>query len=381
MDRVVIIPKTNENPEMRYVNSNYTDLPEFEGWHVIYIGSSEELEHFTKEPTRFEGIKKVKDGWLVPRSEIAIQLARSFEAGLHDQGQKNSLSIDLSHGAGQGKNDKSIGRVLAVKTINAEHLNYGISEMPVGSMAVMGKLAWYSKEIENIYNDEYGKKVSVFFLSDGTLMNLAICQLPAVLGVPSVKVKTFETDCEKFEMTLGLEIGKEKSMEEEVKDEKTKRDFTDARLAHKAKTNDPDITQELYMALKEGGLPDADIDVVGGVTDESARILIDLIKGGTPTEGTGEEESLAESAEEDRKDDPEKLQKSIVKAVIDEIKPLLATEPKAKKQDPKEAETIEKTTEEEKKQKSYIGYITEQTEKGMNYNTAVINADKKFGGE
>lgn len=286
--KVEIIPKSEFKPAMKIMGYNYTDDEKLFGYWPVYVGRPDQTEEMfdNGQWDKSDIVKKFSDGDVsiveIKTSGVARQLVKSFENREHANGMEITLPIDEGHKSLTG-DQKSFGEIVDVKAFEGTKFSVDMNELPEGSVSVMAKIAWYQHEVENIKNGKYGKRASVVFDLDGVFLNIALCQLPAVRDVPTVLVKSEDKKLLKKNGEIDL-----KFKEEKMADEKNAIQL--AIDKHKKKVEDPTILDNLVDALMGLGMTEADVQIIGGISDEGASLLINaLASNDAPAEETTEE--------------------------------------------------------------------------------------------
>jgi len=317
---------TESRPAIRVMGYNYTDDPDLMGYLPVYVGIAGEKEEFYDDevdPDGTVGDFKVK---YVPQPEIAKALVKSFSERMHSNGMDLPLPIDSGHAA-FGGDQKILGFVLDCKEFTGTkyQLFDGAGEahmnpLPEGSVTVMAKIGWVIAEIDNIKAGKYGYRTSVAFDEKGVFLNLALCQVPAVRALPPVVVKTQD----KVIFMNGADVQfKEDIMSEEEK--KQPRDIGKALEILKLKTEDPDVTMQLVEKLSSWGISEEGINIIGGISDEDAQIIINQNAEPPPTEGEPPPESQSLLTDE-MKEEIVKMGKEAANKLFEERKETLKSE-------------------------------------------------------
>jgi len=290
---MVTLAKTATDPEMLVFEGNFTDNPEFQGYTPIFMGMPELVVPIDSDVDWLENKPQAgESGFIeIPVNLVVNRLNESFHKGLAKGGQQAYLPIDEGHKSmADGGDQLVLGKILDTKVYKGGKLNYEMDSLPEGTLTLMGKLGWYSHEIENIRNKKYGEYISIVVDPDGILLNAALCQVPAVRALPPVAV--YSADSEKttmFTMQSKIQIFNETKGKKMSEDKKTKRDFNGAKLKHEALTEDPTLTDRLFALKTKIGLSEESLDILGALTDGDALLLCDYFDGlvgdETPTEG------------------------------------------------------------------------------------------------
>lgn len=212
--------------------------------------------------------------------EVARNLYSSFISGRDCKGRDDYMPIDEGHQSLMGGSQKELGYVIDLAILDESEdgqiITYSdkgeviTNPLESGSVHLLGKIAWPVDELENIKNGVYGKKFSVAFDANKpeTLLNVALCQVPAKEGVPTLEVRS---------------KGKFKSR---ICDIDLKGDDMQKRIT------DEGLASDLTGMLTSLAMPQPDIDIILTISDEAGLILKN---GLTPQEPAPQEPVAQES--------------------------------------------------------------------------------------
>lgn len=166
--------------------------------------------------------KKNDENGDVPK--LVDRLAESAHAKEWAAGQDIFMTIDDGHKAARGQDQIELGKFdpNTVESVDAELIEVPGVTTPKGSKWLMARLEFFLHEKDNIEKGKYGLRTSVAFHDESmALMNLALCQLPAIEEVPEIIIKSKESLVIK---SLGIQLKFEKELRM-IADEKIANDF------------------------------------------------------------------------------------------------------------------------------------------------------------
>jgi len=188
-------------------------------------------------------------------------MVKSFEEKRHAGGQDLPLYIDTGHGA-FATPQKILGDVPDVKWLPAEDVvmmapdgtEQGF-DIPAKSKWLMGKIRIKASELAKVKDGEYGLRPSVAFDPENeVLLNLALCQVPAIEEVPALALRS----------------------------KRVCKSLMDIPLIPKEVKVDPILLETLTGLMTTLGVPAADIAIVTTISNEGATPLIAALQSIAP---------------------------------------------------------------------------------------------------
>jgi len=299
-----LIESNDSNPERKIMGVNYTNEDDYWQYTPVFFGSDDKYAWLEKqdiwddndiiqdEENEDDIMVKVK------LSSVAKRLVESFSEGLHDEGQGLPIPVDINHSSMNGKeNARQIGDIVDVKLYSGNDYISTYKNLHESTVCVMVKIAWYTSEIENIKNNKYGRRTSVVFDYKGAFLSLGVVQVPRLREVPPIVVNSEEkTNTATCDIPIAIEFKENKQMPKDTKKDKPQANSDNpmTSILNKLKmlADEPSTMEELATLCLDIGLTDEDITVLGSLSEDGAKKLVEVLRKATGTndddEGDGD---------------------------------------------------------------------------------------------